>query len=127
MKINFIAESCKVSNSSLPLNSSSIIRKSKEEHKVELDYVIRTLFLRRDADKLPVILKEQRTRKVFDLVSLRTIDLENLSCTSSSEETLKLDHCKIGLVIVFKEFIKTQKLRLRSSFCSITFKGFSNF
>ena len=55
------------------------MRKSKEEPQAELNYVVKTLFLRRDSDCLPVILKEQRIRKVLDLVSLGLVDLENLS------------------------------------------------
>ena len=103
------------------------MRKSKEEHQAKLDCVIRTLFLRRDSDNLLVILNEQRIRKVIDLVSLNMVEIENLSCTSINKETLKLDHCEISLVVVFKEFIKAQKLELRSNLCSITVKDFNIF
>ena len=50
-------------NFSFVFYSSSIMRKSKEKHQAELDSVVKTLFLRRDPDCLPVILKEQRIRK----------------------------------------------------------------
>ena len=40
---------------------------------------------------------------------------------------MKLDHCEIGLVVVFKKFIKAQKLGLRSNFHSVTFKDFNIF
>ena len=78
------------SNSSLALKLSSITSKSKEEHQAELNYVIRNLFLRRDLDNWLVILKGQRMGKVPNLISLSSLDLENLSCTLPSKETLKL-------------------------------------
>ena len=74
-----------------------------------------------------MILKDQRIRKVLDLVSLSAIDLENLSHTLSSKEILKLDPHEIGLVVVFRDFIKAQKLGLRGDFSSITFKEFNKF
>ena len=78
------------------------IKRSKEKHEAELDYVIRTLFLRRDSDRLPIIFKGKRIRKVLDLFSLSTSGMQNLSCTLSSKEILNLDHFAINL-IVFSE------------------------
>ena len=81
------------------------MRKSKEEHQAELDHIVRTLFLRKDSGNLSSILKKERITKVADLLSLGTSDLENLSCTSTSKETLKLDPFEIGLIVIFREFI----------------------
>ena len=103
------------------------MRKSKEEHQAKLDCIVKTLFLRRDSDYLPMILKALSIRKVLDLVSLSVIDLENLSCTSPSKEILKLDPCEIGLVIFFRDFIKDEKLGLRGDCSSITFEEFNKF
>ena len=103
------------------------MRRRKEEYQVELDCIAKTMFLRRDSNRLLLIMKEQRIRKFFDLVSLSTSNMKNLSCTSSSKEILKLDPCKIDLLVVIKEFIKAQKLGPRSDFSSITFEEFDNF
>jgi len=73
-----------------------------------------------------MMLKGQRIRKVLDLISLSTCDVQNLSCTSPSKAILKLDPHEIDLVSVFKEFIKVEKLGLRSDFYSISFEEFSN-
>ena len=40
---------------------------------------------------------------------------------------MKLDPCTIGLVVVFREFIKVQKLGPQSNFCLITFEEFNKF
>ena len=103
------------------------VRKARAKKQKELGYVIRTLFLRQDLDKLLVILKEQRIWKVLDWVSFSALDLENLSYTSTNKETLKLDYYEIDLVVVFKAFIKAQKLGLMSNFYYITFKDFNVF
>ena len=81
------------------------MRKSKEEHQAELDYIVRTLFLRKDSDNLSSILRKERITKVVDLISLGISDLENISCTLTSKETLKLDPFEIGLLVIFREFI----------------------
>ena len=67
------------------------MKKSKEEHQAKLNHIVKTLFLRRDSDKLLIAFKEQRMRKFLDLVSLSTYDIQNLSCTLPSKEILKLD------------------------------------
>ena len=51
------------------------MRKRKEEYQAELDHIVKTLFLRRDSDRLPPLIKDQRIRKVLDLVSLSTHDM----------------------------------------------------
>ena len=53
--------------------------------------------------------------------------MQNLSCTSPDKEILKLDSHEIGLIAIFRDFVKAQKLGLSSNFCPITFKEFNNF
>ena len=64
---------------------------------------------------------------MIDLLSLGTLDLEKLKWYSPSEEILKLEPYQIGLIGIFKEFVGSQKLGLRSEYQSITFKEFSEF
>ena len=74
-----------------------------------------------------MILKEKIMTKILDLFSISTLDLENLRCTLPGKEILKLNFYEIGLVVIFKEFIKIEKLRHRSNFYSITFEEFNKF
>ena len=82
------------------------MRKCKEEYQAELDHIVKTLFSRSDSDRLTTALKEERIRKVLNLISLSTYNVQNLSCTSPSKEILKLDPYEIGLVDLFRDFIK---------------------
>ena len=66
------------------------MRKSKEEYQAEFDYVVRTLFLRKDLGNLLSILKKKRAKKAMSLLSLRTLDLENLSCTLPSKRNFEI-------------------------------------
>ena len=100
------------------------MRKSKEEHQAKLNYIVRTLFIRNDLGNLLSIFKKERIRKVINLLSLTISDLENLGYALPSKETSKLKFFEIGLIVIFKEFIQTQKLGLRSN---ITFEEFTNF
>ena len=54
-----------------------------------------------------IILKKERIRKVTNLLSLSTLNLENLGFTLPSKESLKLDPFEIGLIVIVREFIKT--------------------
>ena len=71
--------------------------------------------------------KEQRISKIIDLLFLGTPDLEKLSWYSPNKEILKLEPHEISLIGIFKEFVGSQKLGLRSECQSINFEEFSKF
>ena len=69
--------------------------KSREEKASELNYVLRTLFLRRESDNLYLVVKSNRCKSIIDLITLVAIN----------SEASKLHPFEISLISTLKKFI----------------------
>ena len=79
---------------------------SKEEHQVELDYILRTLFLRKETNTLPVTLKENDIASVRKLCYLCHSSFDALNCATLSREIIRVDSFKISLIACFNDFLR---------------------
>ena len=91
---------------------TSELRKEKDK---ELDYVLKTLFLRRELDNLSLVIKSNRCKGIIDLFSLVSI----------KSEASKLHPFEIGLISTFKKLISSDSNR--KDMRSITLNEFNTF
>ena len=71
--------------------------KSREEKASELNYVLRTLFLRRESDNFYLVVKSNRCKSIIDLITLVAIN----------SEASKLHPFEIGLISTLKKLISS--------------------
>ena len=92
--------------------STSELRKEKDK---ELNYVLKTLFLRRELDNLSLVSKSNRCKSIIDLFSLVLI----------KSEASKLHSFEIGLVNTLKKLICSNSNKKNAT--SITLNEFNTF
>ena len=74
---------------------------SRDEKAKELEYILKTLFLRRELDNLCLVAKENRCKSITDLITLVAI----------KTEASKLHPFEIGLVNILKKLILSSSSR----------------
>ena len=92
--------------------STSELRKEKAK---ELDYVLKTLFLRRELDNLFLVSKSSRCKSIIDLFSLVLV----------KSEASKLHSFEIGLINTLKKLIFSNSNKKNAT--SITLNEFNTF